>query len=90
MKQIGNRFDKTESGDCKKTSDKSKIKSTKALPKAKKLGSSKSKQQPETFNENKLPILVSVKEDALIKLIVEQWLQELADLAKTGMNPKVK
>ena len=81
-------MDKIESGDCKKTSDKSKIKSTKS--KAKKVVSTKSHQQFETSNECKLPTLESVKEDALIQLKVEQRLQGLTDLAKTGTNSKLK
>ena len=81
-------MDKIENGDYKKTSDKSKIKSTKS--KAKKVSSTKSKHQVDTFNECKLPTLQSVKEDALIQLKVEQRLQELMDLAKTGTNSKLK
>ena len=88
LQQIGKRLDKIENGDCKKTSDKSKIKSTKSQ--AKKVVSTKSKQQLETSNEGKLPTLESVKEDALIQLKVEQRLHELTDLAKTGMNSKLK
>ena len=81
-------MDKIENGDCKKTSDKSKIESTKS--KTKKVVNTKSNQQFETSNECKLPILQSVKEDALIQLKVEQWLQELTNLAKTGTNLKLK
>ena len=88
LQQIGKRLDKIESGDCKKTSDKSKIKSTKS--KAKKVVRTKLKQQSETYNECKLPTLESVKEDALIQLKVEKRLQELTDLAKTTTNLKLK
>ena len=88
LQHIGNRLDKIENGTCKKTSDKSKIKSTKS--KTKKVPSTKSSQQFETSNECKLPTLQSVKEDALIQLKVEQRLQELTELAKTGTNSKLK
>ena len=69
---------------------KSKIKSTKSFPKAKKVVNTKSKQQPETFNEHRLPTLESVKEDTLMQLKVEQRLQGLTDLAKTVTNLKLK
>ena len=88
LQQIGKRLDKIESGDCKKTSDKSKIKSKKS--KQKKVVNTKPKQQSETFIEHKLATLHSVKEDALIQVKVEQWLKELMDLAKTCTNSKLK
>ena len=88
LQQIGKILDKIENGDCKKTSDKSKIKSTKS--KTKKVVNTKLHQQFDTSNEQKLPTLQSVKEDALIQLKVEQRLQELTDLAKTGTNSKLK
>ena len=88
LQHIGNRLDKIENGGCKKTSDKSKIKSTKS--KTKKVINTKASQQFETSNECKLPTLQSVKEDALIQLKVEQRLQELTELAKTGTSSKLK
>ena len=88
LQQIEKRLDKIEGDACKKTSDKTKIKKTKV--KQQKMVNTTVKQQPKAFDEQKLPTLQSVKEDALIQLKVEQRLQELTDLAKTGMNSKVK
>ena len=88
LQQIGKRLDKIEGDACKKTSDKAKIKKTKV--KQQQVVNTTVKQQPKTFDDLKLPTLQSVKEDALIQLKVEQRLQELTDLAKTGMNPKLK
>ena len=88
LQQIGKRLDKIEGDACKKTSDKAKIKKTKV--KQQQVVNTTVKQQPKTFDDLKLPTLQSVKEDALIQLKIEQRLQELTDLAKTGMNPKLK
>ena len=87
LQQIGKRLDKIEGDACKKTLDKAKIKKTKVKQQ---VVNTTVKQQPKTFDDLKLPTLQSVKEDALIQLKVEQRLQELTDLAKTGMNPKLK
>ena len=88
LQQIGKRLDKIEGDACKKTSDKSKIKKTKV--KQQQVVNTTVKQQPKAFVDHKLPTLQSVKEDALIQLKVEQRLQKLTDLAKTGMNSKLK
>ena len=88
LQHIGNRLDKIENGGCKKTSDKTKIKSTKSKPK--KGITTKASQQFDTYNECNLPTLQSVKEDALIQLKVEQRLQEPTEIAKTGTSSKLK
>ena len=88
LQQIGKRLDKIEGDACKKTSDKSKIKKTKV--KQQQVVNTTVKQQPKAFVHHKLPTLQSVKEDALKQLKVKQRLQKLTDLAKTGMNSKLK
>ena len=93
LQKIGNRLDKIENVECKKTSDKSKIKGTKGVSKSKKLLSAKSDPKLEAKSEtqaSKLPTFDSLKEDAMIQSKVEQRLQELSELAKTGTIQKLK
>ena len=82
LQQIGKRLDKIENDDCKKTLDKSKIKGGKAV-KSKKVVTTKLNKQTDK-HDHKLPTFESIREDAMIQSKVEQRLQELSDLAKTG------
>ena len=88
LQKIGKRLDKIENGTCKKTVDKTKIKG-KSSSKSKEKVAPKLQQHIEAF-EQKLPTFDSLKEDALIQSKVEQRLQELTDLAKTGTTQKIK
>ena len=88
LQKIGKRLDKIENGTCKKTADKTKIKG-KSSSKPKEKIAPKPQQHVEAFEQN-LPTLDSLKEDALIQSKVEQRLQELTDLAKTGTTQKIK
>ena len=79
--------------ECKKTSDKSKIKGLKGVAKSKKLLSAKSDPKSDAKSEtqiSKLPTFDSLKEDVMIQSKVEQRLQELSELAKTGTLQKLK
>ena len=93
LQKIGKRLDKIENVECKKTSDKSKIKGLKGVSKSKKLLSAKSDPKSDAKSEiqiSKLPTFDSLKEDAMIQSKVEQRLQELSELAKTGTLQKLK
>ena len=81
-------MNKIENGECKKTTDKSKIKG-KSISKSKKTVQTNPKQNTEMV-DHKLPAFDLIKDDAIIQSKVEQRLQELADLAKTGMSQKLK
>ena len=79
--------------DCKKTSDKSKIKGVKGVSKSKKLVSTRSDSKSDSKIEThvtKLPTFDSLKDDAMIQSKVGQHLQELSKLAKTGTAQKLK
>ena len=77
-------------GIVKKTSDKSKIKKEdKGVFKVKKVVTTKLDQQADK-QDHKLPTLHSIREDAIIQSKVEQRLQELSKLAKTGTIQKLK
>ena len=91
LQKIGKRLDKIENVECKKTSDKNKIKGLKGVAKSKKLLSTKSDSKSDSKVEvqaAKLPTIDSFKEDAMIQSKVEQRLLELSELAKTGTTQK--
>ena len=93
LQKIGKRLDNIENMDCKKTSDKSKIKGAKGASKSKKLVSTKSDSKSDSRNETHvttIPTFDSLREDAMIQFKVEQRLQELSELAKTGNTQKLK
>ena len=93
LQKIGKRLDNIENVDCIKTSDKSKIKGAKGVSKSKKLVSTKSDSKSDSRNEThvtKFPMFDSLREDAMIQSKVEQQLQELSELAKTGNTQKLK
>ena len=93
LQKIGKRLDNIENVDCKKISDKSKIKGAKGVSKSKKLVSIKSDSKSDSRNEThvtKFPTFDSLREDAMIQSKVEQRLQELSELAKTGNTQKLK
>ena len=89
LHRIGKRLDHIEQKDCKKTSDKTKIKNVKIKGKKVKQTSDVTEQR------QSLPVphnlwQSSVSDEALLQLRVDQRLQELTDLAKTGTNSKIK
>ena len=89
LQKIGKRLDKIESKDIKKSADKSKIKnSQKKDGKSKK--HSKGEQPSLKPSEHTGSNLHSLNEETLLQLKVEQRLQELSDLAKTGTTSKLK
>ena len=93
LQKIGKRLDNIEKVDCKKTSDKTKIKGVKGVSKSKKLVSTKSDSKLDSKAEThvtKLPTFDSLREDSMIQSKVEQTLQELSELAKTGTIQKLK
>ena len=93
LQKIGKRLDNIENVDCKKTSDKSKIKGARGASKSKKLVSTKSDSKSDSRNETHvttIPTFDSLREDAMIQSKVEQLLQELSELAKTGYTQKLK
>ena len=93
LQKIGKRLDKIENVECKKTSDKTKIKGLKGVAKSKKLLSTKSDSKSDSKVEvqaAELPTIDSLKEDAMIQSKVEQRLLELSELAKTGTTQKLK
>ena len=93
LQKIGKRLDNIENVDCKKTSDKSKIKGAKGASKSKKLVSTKSDSKSDSRNETHvttIPTFDSLREDAMNQSKVEQRLQELSELAKTGNTQKLK
>ena len=93
LQKNGKRLDNIESVDCKMTSDKSKIKGAKGVSKSKKLVSTKSDSKSNSRNEihvTKFPMFDCLREDAMIQSKVEQRLQELSELAKTGNTQKLK
>ena len=81
--------DEIENGNCKKTSYKSKIKGGKGVSKSKKVVTTKLNQKADK-HDHKLTTLDSIREDAMIQSKVEQQLQELSELAKTGTVQKLK
>ena len=88
LEKLGKRLEKIEQNNCRKTSDKTKIKSMKrkaeVVQKTKK-SKSNPVQQP-------LPstTLESMKQDVILQAKVEERLQELTELAKTGTASKLK
>ena len=89
LNRIGKRLDKIENKDCKKTLDKTKTKSVKNKDK-------KSKKMYDSMEQRQsLPVAhkvwqSSVSDKALLQLKVDQRLQELTDLAKSGTNSTIK
>ena len=89
LDKIGKRLDRIENKDSKKTTDKSKVKSSKSKDtKSKKY--SEATQPTSKPSEHMGSNLGVLNDEALLQLKVEQRLQELSDLAKTGTNSKLK
>ena len=89
LEKIGKRLDKIENKDSKKTADKSKVKRSKSKDiKPKK--HSKATQPISKPSEHMGSNLGVLTDETLLQLKVEQRLQELSDLAKTGTNSKLK
>ena len=89
LKRIGKRLDKIENKDSKTTADKSKVKSVKQKDcKSKKSG--KSAQATVKNNDHTGSNSHDLTDETLLQLKVEQRLQELSDLAKTGAHSKLK
>ena len=86
LDKIGQRLDKIENKTCKKSSDKSKIKSS-----GKKSAKTKKVVTNDIASVKTPDLSTSMTEEALLQLKVDQRLQELSDLAKSGIpNSKFK
>ena len=84
------RLDKIENKECEKTTDKSKNKSSaNKVVKTNKL-STKAQQSCQKLTSSKTLHLSSMADETLLQLKVDQRLQELSDLAKSGTFQKVK
>ena len=98
LSNISNRLDKIESTNAKKTSDKSKIKSSKNTQRNKSatqtVTTPVAQQQPVAANFTSAPMsltdLQAIRQDAQLQARVDSRLKELADLANTGMTSKLK
>ena len=89
LERIGKRLDKIENKDSKKTADKSKVKSVKQKDcKSKKSG--KSAQATVKNYDHTGSNSHDLTDETLLQLKVEQRVQELSDLAKTGTHSKLK
>ena len=89
LNRIGKRLDKIENRDCKKTLDKTKTKTVKNKDKkSKKLSDSTEQRQSLPVAHNVWQS--SISDEALLQLKVDQRLQELTDLAKSGTTSKIK
>ena len=88
LDKIGQRLDKIENKTCKKSSDKSKIESSvQKTFKTKKADKGHTSEK----SEHKTNFPTSTTDEALLQLKVDQKLQELSDLAKSGIpNAKFK
>ena len=88
LEQLGKRLEKIEENSYKKTSDKSKVKSSKksseTVTKVK-----KSKPNPAQSSVSSTT-LESMRQDVILQAKVEERLQELTELAKTGTVSKMK
>ena len=89
LEKIGKRLAKIENKDSKKTADKSKVKGAKYKDcKVKKSG--KNAQATVKPNEHTGSNSHDLTDETLLQLKVDQRLQELSDLAKTGTHSKLK
>ena len=89
LDKIGKHLDRIENKDSKKTADKSKVKSSKSkVTKSRK--DSKVTQPTSKPSEHMGSNLGVLNDETLLQLKIEQRLQELSDLAKTGTNSKLK
>ena len=90
LDKIGQRLDKIENKECKKTANKAKIKNS-ASKAVKHKKTSVQVQQPAQKLQFETPVQhSSVADETLLQLKVDQRLQELSDLAKSGTFQKIK
>ena len=90
LDKIGQRLDRIENNECKKTSDKSKIKNSASKVVKQKKTSPKIHQPSHKAYLPTPDQHSSVADETLLQLKVDQRLQELSDLAKSGTFPKIK
>ena len=84
LEKIGYRLDKIENKECKKTGDKSKIKSSANKVVKTKKSSAKVQQPCQKLASSKTVQPHSMADEMLLQLKVDQRLQKFSDLAKTG------
>ena len=106
LTSIGKRLDALEKSNCKKSVDKTKIKSKRAKVVVQKVPTSTHSQSVDTVtsqgvstaqtvtgtqtNSHTLPSLSSIRQNANIQHQVDQRIHELSVLAKTGTDSKIK
>ena len=90
LEKIGHRLDKIENKECKKTTDKAKIKNSDNKGARAKKGPIKVQHVCQKLHTSKPDQQSSVVDETLLQLKVDQRLQELSDLAKSGTFQKIK
>ena len=90
LEKIGHRLDKIENKECKKSTDKAKIKNSDNKGARAKKGSIKVQHVSQKLHTSKPDQQSSVAEETLLQLKVDQRLQELSDMAKSGTFSKIK
>ena len=90
LEKIGHRLDKIENKECKKTADKAKIKNSDNKGAKTKKGPAKVQHVCQKLHTSKPDQQSSVADETLLQLKVDQTLQELSDLAKSGTFQKIK
>ena len=90
LEKIGHRLDKIENKECKKTTDKAKIKNSDNKGAKAKKGPVKVQHVCQKLHTPKPDQQSSVADETLLQLKVGQRLQELSDLAKSGTFQKLK
>ena len=90
LDKIGQRLDRIENKECKKTADKSKIKNSASKVVKQKKTLAKTQQPSQKLHTPTPDQHSSVADETLLQLKVDQRLQELSDLAKSGTFQKIK
>ena len=90
LDKLGQWLDRIENKECKKTIDKSKIKNSASKVGKQKKTSAKVQQPLQKLHTPTPDQHSSVADETLLQLKVDQRLQELSDLAKSGSFSKIK
>ena len=90
LDKIGQRLDRIENKECKKTADKTKVKNSASKLVKNKKPSPKVQQTAQKLHTVTPDQHASVADETLLQLKVDQRLRELSDLAKSGTSQKIK
>ena len=90
LDKIGQRLDRIENKECKKTADKTKVKNSASKLVKNKKPSPKVQQTAQKLHTVTPEQHASVADETLLQLKVDQRLRELSDLAKSGTSQKIK